>query len=213
MAHIITSQSDSINYRPSVQKVDFSSVTTYEPRRLPVYKFKANKAEQHRLAKLLIEQHHYKAGIAATLRELINCSSNQGDSRVSQETLAYRLRCTPRTIRNHLAKLEDDGLILYFKNGWKHSNTTILLFVQHLNINKEEKDSCYLTPPDEPQKKGSHTGGRDNEKERANASADARDALQEPDWDDHIEYKPLSDEEIVYNKQKMAELRKMLRLN
>jgi hypothetical protein len=117
--------------------------------RLPVKEFKSLKVDHHKATKELIRKHCYKPGLSATLHELVNCANKEGITRVTRETLALRLNVTVRTIGRQLDRLEEHGHIIRNKMGWKHSNSTQLLYLHsktELN-HKEDKMSSYHTSP------------------------------------------------------------------
>ena len=200
MAHSIPSNHIDNNSQTTIVR----SVTTRKFNSLPPREFSALKARQHAQAEKIIIENKYKTPIAATFHELINLINGSGISRVSRETLSKKLRCTVRTIGRHLDRLETDHVISRKKNGWRVSNATTVLFVQHELNHKEDKRSSYLTPHDSLRENHHEGGLKQPKREVAFAFADASEAPQEH------EEQELTDEQKEHAKNMFKILKEML---
>ncbi len=207
MRQIITSQQSASNYHPSIQKVDFSNST-----RLPLYKFRQLKRDHHQVCAESVLGAEHKPTTKLIYQTIINNCDKEGSSRIAHLTIAKKLCISRSTVIRHCKRLEADGHIITYKNGWQESNTTIVTAIQHWNINKCVNMEHNHTPGEEPPKNGSSPPGKNEEKEVAYTLADASDAPKEAEWDDHIPFKPDTEEEIAYKTSKMRELKEMFGL-
>lgn len=110
-----------------------------------IFSFEVNKygdvREKHRLIEEATHPKRYKSLTKELIEELVNNSNFEGVTRISQATLANKINCTTRTIRNHLIKLQTDGFIKIEKNGWQETNTVTLLPIYYKSNNKAENFS------------------------------------------------------------------------
>lgn len=96
----------------------------------------------------LSKKHKLNDGEENTLMLLANVAAENGSISVSQECLARVRRKNTRTIRNHQTSLLKKNLISVERGErWQSKNSITVLFIKHLNINKEEKVSAYLLDP------------------------------------------------------------------
>lgn len=175
------------------QNNSYSTVVRSVTTRLSNSQYKNVVANYHRQADAILKHHNIKPSVSATFHELIKCVGKSGLSRVSQRTLSLRLRCSERTVRRHMQKFEELGLITKPKEGWQQSNRTTVLFIQHLNMNKQDKMSSNLT-----------LSPREREEERRSALVERSQPEKKPE----PELIALSAEEKAKHKQLLESLKR-----
>lgn len=178
--------------------------------RLPNSLFAKLKASHHAKADEAMRPYALSAAERATMHTLVNVCDKTGKTRASQEKIADKSYQSPRTVRRHFSKFTKLGLISKRKNGWKESNTTILLFLDYKSINKEDNMSHNLTPSEPAPKAKAHEGCEERENKSADALTDVRAAQENQIWDDEIK---LTDEEKAIASAKIKALKDLLRLN
>lgn len=131
MRNIVTVANTQVNSQ--IQKTDYTP-SHYVPRQ----EYNQIKSTQYKHIELICQQKNYNPRIEKILKTLVGNSHCSGLSSISRQTIAKINRCHIRTVHRIMARLRDDGVISCAKNGWKVSNTTTILVVQHLNYNKSD---------------------------------------------------------------------------
>lgn len=206
MKQILQSSQAHHNNRSSV-----CSPTSEKLSYLPRASFAKLKAYQHAEADKAMREMGYKTSVRATMHELINFCDRVGDTAVSQETLAKRLYCSSKTIERHIAIFKKDGLVGVCRRGWKLSNKTSLLFLQHWKHNITDKMSYYLTPQEGALKRRPSLGEKEEENKRADRLADAPTAQESEIWDDKLDIQ-LTEEQKENGSARLAAMRAMFNL-
>lgn len=208
MAQIITSQAQSINpscYHSSV----VGDLTTFKPTRLPLYRFRELKKEHHKACLKSISDFEYKPTTKFIYETIINNCDKEGSSRIAHSTIAKKLYISRSTVMRHCKRLEADGHIITYKNGWQESNTTVVIAIQHWNINKSVNSQHNHTPGEEPPKNGSSPPGNNEQKEVEDACPMGRVSPKEAEWDDHVAYKEPTEAEKAAVSERLKALKEL----
>lgn len=201
MAQSITSNVKQINSQSTVVNRLTTPISNLE--RLPNSLFAKLKAQQHAKADEAMRPFVYRVAVRATMHELINCCDKLGYSRAAQQRVASRLGCSLSTVQRHYNMFVRDGLIAKQKTGWKHTNLTTLLFLQHWKFNKDVKMNHYLTPSEAAPERKPQEGLKETEKRGAEEPFGGLSAQEQQNWDDYI---PASDEVKSDALRKMREM-------